>query len=121
MPELIFGFGEDEKDVAGSTQRLERWLKDTENLVRADISKVRRPPEAGRQGFIDEAVRVYAEVGPVLAAALTAYVRWLSDEVKSRKVSVKVTCPNGVEICAVAASQADVPKVRDRILRDCAG
>ncbi|MFE0326103.1 effector-associated constant component EACC1 [Streptomyces sp. NPDC003753] len=117
---MIFGFDGDEQTVAGHTQSLAAWFDDTENLARAEITKLSRPPVPGRQGAFDEALRVYAESGQVLAAALTAYCNWLLYRVKSRSVPVKVTCPNGVEITATARSEQDVPRIKAKILRDCA-
>ncbi|KUN22295.1 hypothetical protein AQJ23_26720 [Streptomyces antibioticus] len=116
---MIFGFDGDEQTVADNAQSLTAWFRDTENLARADIDRISRPPSDGRQGAVDEAVRVLAESGPVLAAALTAYCNWLLQRVKTRSVAVRITCPNGVEISGTARSEADVPRVKEKILRDC--
>ncbi|MCW2871606.1 hypothetical protein [Actinacidiphila oryziradicis] len=88
---------------------LAKWLNDDEDL--SGSARLRMvPPAPGEQGGLADAAEVLSAAGPLADALVGGLFVWLVERVRSRRVSFKVTRPDGacVELSAGSVEEAAV-------------
>ncbi|MFF7410013.1 effector-associated constant component EACC1 [Streptomyces lydicus] len=116
MTTLTFAFDGPADDADGLAQSLAEWLNDDEDLTGA--ARLRMvPPAPGHQGGLADAAEVLGAVGPVLEAVVSAVAVWLAQRARSRRISFKVTRPDGTALELSAGSPEDAAAVEQQLRR----
>jgi hypothetical protein len=99
----------DERDELARS--LARWLNDDEDL--SGSARLRMvPPAPGEQGGLADAVEALHVVGPVADTLAGGFFVWFAQRVTSRRVSVKVTRPDGMSFELTAGSPEEAAAVQ---------
>ncbi|MFG2224545.1 hypothetical protein [Streptomyces sp. NPDC048644] len=107
------GPADDTDDLARS---LAEWLNDDEELSGA--ARLRMvPPAPGEQGGLADAAEVLGVVGPVAEALVSCVGVWLVQRARSRRVSLRVSRPDGTRVELSAGSPEDAAAVEAQLRR----
>lgn len=116
MNVVTFEFEGPAADADGLARNLADWLNDDEELSGA--ARVRMvPPAPGEQGGLADATEMVGAVEPLLSAGVGAFVMWLTERTKSRRVSFRAIRPDGAQIQLSAGSSADAASVQKELAR----
>lgn len=113
-PTITFAFDGPADDADSLAQSLADWLNDDEDL--SGSTRLRMvPPAPGQQGGLADAAEVLGAVGPVLEALVGGVAVWLAQRCRSRRVSFKVTRPDGTGIELSAGNPEDAAAVEKQL------
>ncbi|MEV6838268.1 hypothetical protein AB0N17_27780 [Streptomyces sp. NPDC051133] len=107
MNTIVFEFVGHVNEADELARSLAKWLNDDEDL--SGSTRLRMvPPAPGEQGGVADAAEVLSAVGPLLDALVGGLAVWVTERARSRRVSFKVTRPDGtrIELSAGTAQEA---------------
>ncbi|MFC5803936.1 effector-associated constant component EACC1 [Streptomyces formicae] len=114
MNTVTFEFDAPADDADALTRSLADWLNDDEDL--SGSARLRMvPPAPGEQGGLADAAEVIGAVGPVLDALISGAAVWLVQRARSRRVSVRVSRPDGTRIALTAGNPQDAAALQAQL------
>ncbi|MEV4329071.1 hypothetical protein AB0K02_00735 [Streptomyces sp. NPDC049597] len=114
MPTITFEIDGHVDEADAHTRSLAAWLNDDEDL--SGSARLRMlPPAPGEQGGLADAVEIVGAVGPVLDAVISGAAVWLVQRARSRRISFKVTRPDGTSVELSAGNPQDAAEVQRQL------
>ncbi|MEU8353717.1 hypothetical protein [Streptomyces sp. NPDC048845] len=103
MPALYVEFDGPPAEASDLVRDLTGWLGEDEELE--VVARARTaPPLPGEQGGLADAAELLTAAGAVIGPLAGAYVMWLAERTKSRRISFRLTRPDGARLELSAAS-----------------
>ncbi|MFJ3952968.1 hypothetical protein ACIPXV_23505 [Streptomyces libani] len=116
VPALTFEFSGPADGSDELARSLAEWLNDDEEL--SGSARLRMvPPGPGEQGGLADAAEVLGAVGPVLEALASGVGVWLVQRARSRRITMKVSRPDGAGLELSAGSPEDAASVEAQLRR----
>ncbi|WP_030968235.1 effector-associated constant component EACC1 [Streptomyces sp. NRRL S-1824] len=114
MNAISFEFDGQASETDELARSLAKWLNEDEDLSgSAQLRMV--PPAPGEQGGLADAAEVLNATGPVMDALIGGLFVWVAERVRSRRVSFKVTRPDGTGIEMSAGSVEEAAAVQQQL------
>lgn len=114
MNTTVFEFVGHVNEADELARSLAKWLNDDEDL--SGSARLRMvPPAPGEQGGVADAAEVLSAAGPMLDALIGGLAVWVTERVRSRRVSFKVTRPDGTQIELSAGNAQEAAAVQQQM------
>jgi hypothetical protein len=113
---ITFEFDAQDEESDELARSLARWLNDDETLAGAARLRV-VPPGPGEQGGMADATEVLNVARPLLDALVSGLFVWLTQRIRSRRVKLKVTRPDGTHYEFQVADIDDAERLQRQLVQ----